>query len=167
MVTFASKLIVLRGNSASGKSTTAHQLRTASSRKIALVEQDYLRRIVLKERDHKGANNVDLIYQTVTFALSRGYDVVLEGILYFPHYGAMLRDLVGLCPDHHLFYFDVSSEETLRRHATKPIAQEVSAAQLRAWYHHRDLTHFPSERIIPESSSIAETVRTIVEQTGL
>jgi predicted kinase len=37
-VTYASKLIVLRGNSASGKSTVARRVREASSRKIALVE---------------------------------------------------------------------------------------------------------------------------------
>ena len=165
-MTYASKLIVLRGNSASGKSTVARMVREASPRKTALIEQDYLRRIVLKEKDLVDGNNIDLIFQTVNFALARGYDVVLEGILYFPHYGRMLKALVDLSPDHHLFYFDVSFEETLRRHATKPIAQEVTEASLRSWYQARDLTGFANETIIPETLSAEEAVELIVRQAG-
>jgi predicted kinase len=166
-VTYASRLIVLRGNSASGKSTVAMKLREACVRKTALVEQDYFRRFVLNERETAGGDNIDLIFQTVTFALARGYDVILEGMLVFHRYGEMLRELVGLCPDHHVFYFDVSLEETLRRHATKPIAAEVSERQLRAWYGGRDVTGFANETIIPEESSAEETVRLIVRQCGL
>jgi len=40
-------LILLRGNSGSGKSTIARAVRDRYSRGLALVEQDYLRRIVL------------------------------------------------------------------------------------------------------------------------
>jgi len=46
-----SRLIVLRGNSGSGKSTTARALRERFGRRLAWVEQDYLRRVVLKEHD--------------------------------------------------------------------------------------------------------------------
>jgi adenylylsulfate kinase-like enzyme len=166
-MTYASKLIVLRGNSASGKSTVAGLVRQASSRKIAIVEQDYLRRIVLKEREAEGTDNIDLIFQTATFALSRGYDVVLEGILTFHRYGEMLRELVRGCPDHHVFYFEVSLEETLRRHATKPIAHEVGAHLLYEWYRERDVTGFANETIIPEASSVEESVGLIVRQSGL
>jgi predicted kinase len=166
-VTYASKLIVLRGNSASGKSTVARMVREASTRRTALVEQDYLRRIVLKEKENEGSNNLDLIFQTVTFALSRGYDVILEGILVFYRYGLLLRELASLCPDHHFFYFDVSFEETVRRHATKPIANDVAESTLRSWYHPRNVTGFPSETIIPESVSAEEAVALIVERAGL
>ena len=71
MKTYDSKLIILRGNSGSGKSTIAKHLREVSGHKIAIVEQDYLRRFVLKEKEKEGANNIDLIYRTVIFALSR------------------------------------------------------------------------------------------------
>jgi predicted kinase len=166
-VTYASKLIVLRGNSASGKSTVARRLREASSCRIALVEQDYLRRIVLNEEETAGGDNIDLIFQVVTFALSRGYDVVLEGMLVFHRYGETLRELARLCPDHNFFYFDVSFEETLRRHATKPIANEVGEHQLREWYLERNVTGFAGETIIPETLSVEETVALIVRKCGL
>lgn len=93
-------LVIIRGNSGSGKSTIARELRQRMvdrGIKTALVEQDYLRRIVLKERDIPNGDNIPLIEQTVTFALERGYAVVLEGILYTPHYGAMLVRLLSRC----------------------------------------------------------------------
>jgi predicted kinase len=45
------RLIVLRGNSGSGKSTVARALREAYGRGIARVSQDLIRRIILKEKD--------------------------------------------------------------------------------------------------------------------
>jgi predicted kinase len=77
--TTATRLIVLRGNSGSGKSTVARAVRERYGRGCALVEQDYLRRVVLKERDVEGGIAPDLIAHTVRFALDRGYHVLLEG----------------------------------------------------------------------------------------
>ena len=51
------RLIVLRGNSASGKSSVAAGLREKYGRGLALVGQDNLRRVVLRERDRPGAVN--------------------------------------------------------------------------------------------------------------
>ncbi len=142
-------------------------MREVSDRKTATVEQDYLRRFVLKEKETEGANNIDLIEQTVEFALGRGYDVILEGILYFPRYGDMLRRLVSKCPDNYFFYLDVSLDETLKRHLTKPDAHEFGEKEMRQWYKPNQLTHFESERIIPQASSIDETVSMIRAHVGL
>jgi predicted kinase len=62
-------LIVIRGNSGSGKSSIARQLQRRHGRGCALIEQDYLRRIVLRERDKPGGIAPALIEQTVRFAL--------------------------------------------------------------------------------------------------
>jgi adenylate kinase family enzyme len=162
-MTYGSKLIVIRGNSGSGKGTVAKGIREVSDRKIALVEQDYLRRFVLKEKEKDGGNNIDLIFQTVTFALSREYDVILEGILNFSRYGQMLRNLEASCPDNHFYYLDISLEESLKRHATKPNAHEFGEKEMTDWYKPLDLTGFPNEIIIPETSSTLETVQFICE----
>lgn len=168
MQTYNSKLIVLRGNSGSGKSTVAKKVRETSSQKnIALVEQDYLRRFILKEKETEGTHNIDLIEQTVLFALERGYHVILEGILYFPRYGSMLRQLAEQCPNNYFFYFDVSLEETLRRHATKPNAHEFGEKELRDWYKPNQLTRFNSERAIPESYSVEDAVNAILKRAQL
>jgi predicted kinase len=75
------RLVVLRGNSGSGKSSVARELRARLGRGVAWVEQDCLRRIVLREHDVQHGANIGLIDQTVRYALDKGYDVILDGIL--------------------------------------------------------------------------------------
>lgn len=161
-------LVVLRGNSASGKSTTARALRELAGRGTAWVEQDYLRRIVLREHDLPAGVNIGLIDQTVRYALDHGYDVVLDGILFAAHYGAMLRQLA----DDHLgattfYYFDLTLDESLRRHATRPLAAEVGADQVRRWYVEGDLLGVAGERLIGADSTLEMTTRRIGTETGL
>ncbi|MDB5169887.1 MAG: hypothetical protein JWN82_283 [Candidatus Saccharibacteria bacterium] len=134
---------------------------------MAIVEQDYLRRIVLKEKETEGTNNIGLIKQTVEYSLAHGYDVILEGILYFPRYGTMLQQLITQCPEHYIYYFDVSFEETLHRHATKPVADAYGEKEMRAWYHSMQITGLEGEQIIPESYSLDETVKKILTDTAL
>lgn len=158
---------MLRGNSGCGKSTVALRLRDASDSKIALVEQDYLRRRVLHEKETKSNDNIELIRMTVEFALSRNYDVILEGILHFPRYGAMLADLAQKCPRNYFYYLDASLEETLKRHASKPNAHEFGQRELTAWYQNHDVTNFANEIIIPESSTEDQTVLQILHHCNL
>ena len=75
------RLIVIRGNSASGKSAVAAEIRRRHGRGLAIVGQDTLRRHVLAERDVPGGANIDLIDLTARFALDRGFHVIVEGIL--------------------------------------------------------------------------------------
>ncbi|WP_280881419.1 kinase [Streptomyces pseudovenezuelae] len=162
------RLVVLRGNSGSGKSSVAAGLRERFGRGLALVGQDNLRRIVLRERDRPGAANIGLIGLTARYALDAGFHVVVEGILYADHYGEMLA---RLCADHrgptHSYYLDIPFEETVARHATKPIADEVGEAQLRDWYRPRDLLPGAVETVIGADSTLTETVDRIMLDTGL
>ncbi len=109
------RLVVLRGNSASGKSSIARGLRERFGRNLALVGQDNLRRVVLRERDRPGAANIGLIDMTARYALSAGFHTVVEGILYADRYGAMLEDLVR---DHQgttrCYYLDIRCREPSR-----------------------------------------------------
>lgn len=164
-----SKLIVIRGNSGSGKSSVAKELRNRAKRpnRVALVEQDYLRRIVLKEKENEGTNNIDLIEQTVRFALERDYDVILEGILYAKRYKEMILRLMNLASESRIYYIDVSLEETLKRHETKPDSKDFGEKQMRAWYNDKNYLDVPEEQTIPESNSFAKTVELILKQTKI
>jgi predicted kinase len=167
MKQYSSKLIVIRGNSASGKSTVARMIRMRSNRKIAYVEQDNIRRTILKEKETDDGANIALIQQIVEFALERDYDVILEGILKFKRYGKMLQNLKNKCPDHIFFYFDTSFEETLKRHQTKPIAQEVNHEMLKSWFLQDDHTHFENEYSIDEEKTAEEAVDFIIKTAVL
>jgi predicted kinase len=162
------RLIVLRGNSGSGKTTVAAALREAYGRGVAWVSQDLIRRIILKEKDKPGGLNIGLIDQVARYSLDHGYHVVLDGIFYADRYETMLA---GLARDHlgasRFYYFDVSIEETLRRHASRPQAAEFGADDMRDWYRPRDLLAGIRERIILETSSLQETTALILAETQL
>lgn len=161
-------VVVLRGNSGSGKSTVAQLLRSRVRRPMALVEQDYLRRTVLKQRGNEGAAAKSLIYQTVTLALDHGYDVVLDGILDTVNYGSMLRQVGARrgCRTY-AYWFDVPFEEALRRHSTKPNSNEFGEREMRQWWRENDLCGLPGERILPAQLGAEEAVARIQTDTGL
>lgn len=82
------RLVVVRGNSASGKSSVAAGIRDRFGRRLALVGQDNLRRIVLRERDVPGGTNIGLIDTAARYPLDADYHVVVEGILYSLPFGS-------------------------------------------------------------------------------
>jgi adenylate kinase family enzyme len=162
----AGKLVIIRGNSGSGKSSVAKELVRWCDGRVALVEQDYLRRNVLGEKDIEDGDNIALIEQTVCFALDRCYDVVLEGILDTRRYADLLARLTTFARECFVFYLDVSLEESLRRHATKD-STDFGEDALRRWYRASDLSHLPGETVVPETSELSETVRFIQHLSGL
>lgn len=160
------RLVILRGNSASGKSTIAKLLREHLGRGVAWIEQDYLRRTVLREHDRPGLPNVGLIEVTTRYALDAGYHVITEGILGTQRYGEMLQRLAA---DHEgitrFYYFDVPLAETQRRHQAKALAS-VSPEMLREWYRDRDLLGFVDESIITAGESQEQIVARLVREVG-
>lgn len=163
------RLIVLRGNSGSGKSTVAQALREAyGGRGVAWVAQDLIRRIILKEKDILGGVNIGLIDQVTRYSLDQNYHAVLDGIFYADRYENMLAQLAH---DHrgqsHFYYLDVSMNETIRRHATRPQAADFSPDEMRQWYRARDLLRSVPERVIPETSTLQETISLILADSRL
>jgi predicted kinase len=161
-------LIVLRGNSGSGKSTVASAIREAYGRGLAWVPQDLIRRVILREKDRPGGVNIGLIDHVARYTLDHGYHVVLDGIFHADRYEPMLarlgRDHLGAT---RFYYLDVSLEETVRRHATRPQAAEFTADDMRSWYRPRDLLTGIRERVIPQASTLRETVDCILAETKL
>lgn len=154
------KLIIIRGNSGSGKSTVAEKLREALGGKVAIVGLDTLRRSILKEPDQlENTDVIGLIEQTVTYGLEKGYTVIIEGILSKPKYREVLIKLMrSTSCKSSIFYIDVSIEETFERHKTKPIANDVTEEQLRSWYQPKNYLDVPGEIIVGEKSTLEETV---------
>ncbi|WP_328345665.1 kinase [Micromonospora sp. NBC_00421] len=161
-------LVCIRGNSGAGKSSIARQLRLRHGRGCALVEQDYLRRILLRERDRPGGLAPALIEQTVRMALDHGYHVILEGIMHAARYRRMLTSLRDGHRGRTLFvYLDVSLSETLRRHELRPQATEFTADNMRDWYAPRDVVGYDDEVVLPEVTSMEEAVLRIAITAGL
>jgi len=162
------RLVVIRGNSASGKSAIAAGIREKYGRGLAIVGQDNLRRVILREHDKPGAANIDLIDLTARFALSRGYHTIVEGIFNADHYGQMLTALIS---DHagtaFAYFLDVPLDETLRRHATKAGVLKYGEAEMRRWYRGLDLLPGGTEQVIPANSALESTVSKLMADAGL
>ncbi|CAM02665.1 hypothetical protein A8924_3783 [Saccharopolyspora erythraea NRRL 2338] len=165
----STRLVVIRGNSGAGKSSTALAVRYRLGRTCALVQQDVMRRVVLRERDVPGGANVGLISTVARYALDHGYHVIVEGIMSAERYGEMLR---CLAEDHRgrtwFYYLDVSFDESLRRHATRPQAAEFGADDMRGWYRPGDLLGVAGEHLIPQESALPDTcARILAEAFGM
>ncbi len=163
-------LVIIRANSGSGKTTTAREVRRRYGRGAALLEQDHLRRVVLREHDSSHIKPVAPAFITATAraALGLGYHVILEGILHTGRYATMLHQLINDHPGRSaVFYLDVSFDETVRRHHSRAEPIPVTAEEMRQWYTPRDLLDVPGETVIPESSTFEDTVTTILHTSGL
>lgn len=162
-----SRLIVVRGNSGSGKSVLAQAIREARPRGVAIVAHDVLRRQILHVRDHPGALSVAYVDLTARFALENGLHVVVEGILHSESYGDMLT---ALARDHRgvtrCYRYDLTLPETLRRHRTKPLAAEVSEEMVTSWYRPSDPVAGLVETVFDAGASAEEALRTVLDDVG-
>jgi hypothetical protein len=170
LIDAAPTLLVIRGNSASGKTTAAREARRRFGRGAAVVEQDYFRRVVLREHGGIGTDAVapGSIDMCVRHLLGAGYHVIVEGILHTGSYGPMLRQLIG---DHlgpsHAFYLDVGFEETVRRRHNRAEPIPVTAAQMLDWYAEHDVLGVDGEHVIPETATLEHAVATVLDTSGL
>lgn len=163
----APSLIILRGNSAAGKSTLAGALQRALGRGTANIGQDHFRRTVLREHDVPGGDNIDLLASTVRFCTEIGYHVILEGILVAEHYGPMLRELLRSHPGpRHVFYLDVTLQECLQRHDGRALRWEVLPQKLHDWFVPSDTLDIPEEVVLDGSGAMEATLAAIVALVG-
>ena len=159
----ASRLVILRGNSGSGKSALASALRAARPKgTLAVVGQDTIRRTILGTGDDLGTTAIGLIDLAVRYALTNGFDVVVEGILNADRYGDMLATLradhVGIT---RAYLYDLSFEETVRRHATKGDLG-FGEEEMRSWWHGFQPVPELHEEVIPEDQALAEALRRVL-----
>jgi predicted kinase len=160
----SSRLIVIRGSSGSGKSSVAAAIRASRpDRTVAVVGQDVMRREVLGTGDDVDGHATALIDLTTRFALARGFDVVLEGILNADWYR---ETLLRLMDDHRgasrCYLYDLSFEETVRRHATKPVSDSFGVAELRKWWRGCQRVEGLDEAIVTDTETLDSTVARVI-----
>ena len=162
------RLIVIRGNSGSGKSALATALRAAWPREVAMIGQDQMRREILHVKDKPGTLAADYIALSVRFALDHAMDVIVEGILYEEIYGGTLRSLIA---DHRgltrCYRYDLSFGETLRRHAMRPQAGSFGEEEMRSWWRESDVLGGVTEAVIGADDPLDETVSRVLADCRL
>ncbi|MBZ8173430.1 kinase [Staphylococcus cohnii] len=145
------KLILLRGNSGSGKTTIAHKLQNTLGNGVMLVGQDEIRRHMLNVSDSPGNLSIELIKHITAYGIAYCEYVILEGIFNKEKYGNMLQSIISNTHiKSYLYYFDLPYEETVRRHHSK-VYTDFSAEKLASWFVEKDTLNVKNEKLIPET----------------
>lgn len=159
-----SRLIIIRGNSGSGKSTVALKLRRELGYGTMLIPQDVIRRDIIRVADDLNNPAVKLIEDIALYGKAIEYDVIIEGILSKEKYGTMLERLSSVFDHTYAFYFDVSFEETLRRHQYKVDKKhEFGEKEMREWWLEHDTLDTANEILIPASLTETEVLALITK----
>jgi hypothetical protein len=161
------RLIIIRGNSGSGKSVLAAAIRAARPRGIAIIGQDLLRRNILHVREASNSPAAEYIALSARFALDHGLHTIVEGILLNEIYGDVLR---GLIEDHRgktqCYRYVLPFEETLRRHATKPNAGSFGEFEMRQWWRDADALTGIAETLIGPEQTLTDSVAQVLADCG-
>lgn len=158
------KLIILRGNSGSGKSSTARALQKALGAGALLIPQDTVRRDMLLARDGADTPALPLLIALMRYGHEHCEYTILEGILRADWYRPLFEAAQALFgAQMYAYYYDIPYEETLRRHQSRPQRAEFGEAELRRWWLEKDVAGLPNERIFTQEISLEAAVRTICE----
>ncbi len=161
------KLIIIRGPSGVGKSTVAKALLKRTTRPTVLVDLDHYRFSFVNPPNHDHGLEYAMSGSDVLIGLQLGFDVIFDGNFTATAHDPFLDKLLSAHPEEtYLFYLDASLNETLKRHETKSHPR-ISADKMKEVYHYASPTGHEQEVIIPESSSVAQTVEQIAQITGL
>ncbi|WLR42097.1 kinase [Bacillus carboniphilus] len=163
-----SSLIIIRGNSGSGKTTTAKSLQDHLGNGTLLVSQDVVRREMLKVHDREGNLSINLIEQIAKYGIGRCEYVIVEGILYKNRYGEMLNNLINLFNQKaYIYYFDLPFEETVLRHNGSSKKMEFGEESLHAWWTPNDHLGVEGEVMLTNDMSQEEVLKLILHQIKL
>ena len=156
------KLIILRGNSGSGKSTIAKELQNRFGTNTMLISQDVIRRDVLKVKDGKNTPALPLMKELLIYGHNHSNIVILEGIMYADWYKPLFDLSVLLYGSEiYAYYFDLPFEETLKRHQTKPNCHEFGEEAMRGWWREKDFSDVLNEVSITSERNIDDIVEDI------
>lgn len=162
------KLIVIRGPSGSGKSTVTNEFFKRTKEPLLVVGEDRLRKMFSDHRKTPHPASERLALEAIKIGLENGYHVVYQGILNAKSGEFRPDELLELHPQEtYFFYLDVSFEETLARHKTRHKRNEFGADAMQRWWSYSSPLGHELETLIPESSSLDNTLATISRITGL
>lgn len=153
------KLIILRGNSGSGKTTTGKALQRKFGHGTMLISQDVVRRDMLFVKDGPDTEASQLLNELALYGKKHCNIIILEGILNSKWYKKLFENLYDEFNNQiFAYYFDISFEETLIRHKQKPNAYEFGEIEMKRWWNEKDLLDSIPEVCLHKELSLNEIV---------
>lgn len=156
-----SKLIILRGNSGSGKTTVAKELQKKFGNNTMIISQDMVRREILNVKDGPATEALPLMQELLIYGKKHSEITILEGIMYADWYQPVFECAVREFGNEiYAYYFELPFEETLRRHQTRAKSNDFGEEDMRRWWREKDYIGFVKEDVIKTE----ETQESIVER---
>lgn len=146
-----SKLIILRGNSGSGKTTIAKELQKKIGSNTLVISQDAIRREMLMASDGPDTLALPLLKDLLRYGKEHCETVILEGIMVADWYHPLFelaKELYG--NNIYAYYFDIPFVETLKRHKTRAKSEEFGEEEMREWWVEKDYVDILDEVTITE-----------------
>lgn len=158
-----SKLIIIRGNSGSGKSSVAKTLQKQFGRNTLMLSQDVIRRDMLWAHDGYDTAAIPFLKSLLHYGHNYSEITILEGILHSKWYRPLFETAVKLYQkDIYAYYYDLPFEETLKRHQTKDKRFEFGEEEMRRWWNEKDYIGFIPEKTIHKEISLEAAVDMIL-----
>jgi predicted kinase len=158
------KIIILRGNSGSGKSTVAKALQEKIGRGTLMISQDYVRREMLWVNDRPNNQAIDLLENLIVYGHKNCNISILEGIFYSDIYENLFCLVKTLYADNiFAYYFDLPFEETLKRHEQKQKNKkhDFGETEMKKWWREKDLLTHIHEKIITKDMELFNIINRI------
>lgn len=158
------KIIILRGNSGSGKTTVANRLQKELGRGTLVISQDVIRREMLWVKDEEGTKAISLLINLVRYGKENCDFVVLEGILDAELYKELFVTIQAEYGSFvYAYYYDLPFDETLCRHQTKPNCNDFGETDMKQWWKEKDFIGFIPEKVLTAQITVEKAVAMILE----
>lgn len=160
------KLIILRGNSGSGKTSVAKALQEKFGANTMLLSHDMIRMNILHVWGQMGIEKSEpLMIDLLRYGRKNSEVTIMEGILPAKEYNRLFKTAVDEFGQNiFAYYYDIPFDETLRRHSTKPNRNEFGEADMRRWWREKDYLPMIAERRLSEELRLDEVVEMIYRQ---
>ena len=158
------KLIILRGNSGSGKSTIAKELQSKFGQSTMLISQDEIRRNMLNVDDGENTPALPLMKELLIYGSKHSDIVILEGIMNADWYKSLFELAIQVYgTEVFAYYFDLPFEESVKRHLTRAKCQEFGAKEMRRWWREKDFSNILHETSITAEKDMENIVKDIYD----
>lgn len=160
------KLIILRGNSGSGKTSVAKALQIKLGPNTMLLSHDMIRMDMLHVWSTEGIiKSEPLMINLLKYGKANSEITIMEGILPSDAYKKLFETAAEEYGQNiFAYYYDLPFEETLIRHSTKPNRNDFGEADMRRWWREKDYLPMISEKIISNDLSLEDAVSMIYNQ---
>ena len=159
------KLIIIRGNSGSGKTTVAKMLQQKLGLNTLLISQDVVRREMAYVKDGQDNSAIPLLIKLLEHGHANNRVTILEGIFYQKWYANLFEIAKALYKDEiYAYYYELEFEETLKRHSTKANAKEFGEDTMRRWWIEKDYLDLVEEKTIQQHEKAEEVVARIFSE---